>query len=114
MPTNRALPEYVPLSVGAQNRPVTALIVLYTTGAMMAVVAVACTALCLAWSIPAWRRRLGRRGVALEVRGTETGGLTGWPARVGSGLVSIGIASCAVVGWYGCFSVLAALNAARR
>ncbi len=90
------------------------LIVLYTTAALMAVVGVACTALCLAWSIPAWRRRLARRGVAPEVRGAETGGLTGWPARVGSGLISIGIASCAVVGWYGCYCVLAALNAAPR
>lgn len=90
------------------------LIVLYTTAALMAVVAVACTALCLAWSVPAWRRRLARRGVAIEVRSAEPGRLTGWPARVGSGLISIGIATCAVVAWYGCFSVLAALNAARR
>jgi len=100
---------------------VNSLIVLYTTAALMAVVAVACTALCLAWSVPAWRRRLARRGVAIEVRSAEPGKLTGWPggltgwtARVGSGLISIGIATCAVVGWYGCFSVLAALNAARR
>jgi len=93
---------------------VKSLIVLYTTAALMAVVAVACTALCLAWSVPSWRRRLARCGVAIEVWGVEPGGLTGWPARVGSGLISIGIATCAVVGWYGCFSVLAALNAARR
>jgi len=93
---------------------VNSLIVLYTTAALMAVVAVACTALCLAWSVPAWRRRLARRGVAIEVQSGDTGGLSGWTARVGSGLISIGIATCAVVGWYGCFSVLAALNAARR
>ena len=90
------------------------LIVLYTTAALMAVVAVDCTALCLAWSVPAWRRRLARREVAIEVQNGETGGLSGWTARVGSGLSSIGIATCALVGWYGCFSVLAALNAARR
>lgn len=97
-----------------RRNAVNALIVLDTTTALMAVVAVACTALCLAWSVPAWRRRLARRGVAFEVWGAETGGLTGWPARVGSGLISIGIAFCAVVGWYGCCCVLAALNAARR
>ena len=90
------------------------LVVLYTTAALMAVVAVACTALCLAWSIPAWRRRLARRGVACEIRGGEAGGLTGWPARLGGGLVSIGIASCAVVAWYGCYCVLAALSAVPR
>ena len=89
-------------------------IVLYTTAALMAFVAVACTALCLAWSIPAWRRRLAWRGVAPEVRGAETGGLSGWPARAGSGLVSTGIAACAVVGWYGCYCLLAALSAATR
>ncbi len=89
-------------------------VVLYTTAALMAGVALACTALCLAWSIPAWRRRLARCGVASEVRDAATGVLTGWPARVGSALVSIGIAACAVVGWYGCFGVLAALHAAPR
>lgn len=92
----------------------TSLIIVYATAALMAVVAVACTVLCVAWSVPAWRRRLDRPGVALEVLDSETGGLTGWPARVGIGLVTIGIASCAVIGWYGCFTVLSALNAARR
>ncbi len=88
--------------------------VVYTTAALMAVVAAACTALCLAWSIPSWRRRLSGLGVATEVQSPNTGGLTGWPARVGSGLVSIGIAACAMVGWYGCYSVLAALSVASR
>jgi len=90
------------------------LIVVYTSAALMAVVAAACTALCLAWSIPSWRRRLAGPGVAPEVRSPNTGGLSGWPARVGSGLVSTGIAACAVVGWYGCYCVLAALSAASR
>jgi len=91
-----------------------ALIVLDTTAALMAVVAVACTPLCLAWSVPAWRRRLARRGVAFEVQSDETRGLTGWPAGVGSGLISIGIATCAVVAWYGCWCVFDALSDARR
>lgn len=90
------------------------LAVLYTTIALLSIVAVFCTALCLVWSIPSWRRRLARPGVALKVRGFETGGLTGWPARVGGGLVSTGIAACAVVAWYGCYRVLAALSAASR
>ncbi|NBV46608.1 MAG: hypothetical protein EBR86_13465 [Planctomycetia bacterium] len=92
----------------------TSLIVLSTTAALMGGVAAACTVLCLAWSIPAWRRRLDRREVAAVAGGAEAGGLTGWPARVASGLVSVGIASCAAVGWYGCYSVLAALIAAHR
>jgi hypothetical protein len=90
------------------------LLVLYTTAALMSIVAFFCTVLCLAWLIPSWRRRLAKPGVALEVRGPETRGLTGWPARVGSGLVSTGIAACAVVAWYGCYTVLAALSAASR
>ena len=109
-------PEPLLIATVRRNRRnvMNALIVLDTTAALMAVVAVACTALCLAWSIPAWRRRLARRGVACEIRGGEAGGLTGWPLRLGSGLVSIGIASCAVVAWYGCYCVLAALSAVPR
>jgi hypothetical protein len=88
---------------------------MYTTAALMALLAVACTALCLAWSIPAWRRRLALSGATPEVRGTKTGGLSGWPARIGSVLISVGIAACAVVGWYGCYCcVLAALISASR
>ena len=90
------------------------LIVLYVTAALMAFVAVACTALCLAWSIPSWRRRLAGPGVASQVRNLEAGGLTGWPSRFGSGLVSTGIAACAVVAWYGSYCVLTALIAATR
>src|SRR6478672_6042973 len=33
-------------------------IILYTTAALMALVATACTALCLVWSVPTWRHRL--------------------------------------------------------
>lgn len=90
------------------------LLVLNTTAAMMAFVGIVCTVLCVAWSIPSWRRRLAMFAIAPQVRGPATGGLTGWPARVGSGMVSIGIAACAVVGWYGCYCVLAALSAASR
>jgi hypothetical protein len=88
------------------------LIVLYVTAALMAFVAVSCTALCFAWSIPSWRRRLARPGVAFQVREPKIGGLTDLPALVGNALVSTGIAACAVVGWYGCYCVLTALNAA--
>ena len=86
-------------------------LILYTTAALMAFVGVVCAVLCVAWSIPSWRRRLARPPVATQVLGRpETGGLTGWPARVGSALVSTVIAACAVVGWYGCYCVLAALS----
>ena len=88
------------------------LIVLYVTAALMAFVAVSCTALCCAWSIPSWRRRLAGPGVASQVREPEIGGLTGWASRVGSGLVSTGIAACAAIAGHGCYSVLAALIAA--
>jgi hypothetical protein len=85
-------------------------LVLYTTAALMAIVAVACTGLCLLWSKPSWRLRLGRRGE--EVPGTQAKALSGWPARIGSGLISTGIAACAGVAWYGCYCVLTASNAA--
>ena len=83
--------------------------ILYTTAALMAAVAVACTALCLVWANPAWRSRLASRKDAPESPGSKTGGLVGWPARVGSWLVSAGIGGCALVAWYGCYCVLAAL-----
>jgi hypothetical protein len=75
--------------------------ILYTTAALLTLLAVACTALCFAWSIPAWRRRLGRT--------PRADGLSGWPARVGSSLVSAGLASCALVAWYGLYCALAAI-----
>ncbi len=72
---------------------------LYTTAALMALVAIACTVLCLAWSFPAWRRRLGPVAPG-------AGGLSGWHATVGSGLISAGIAACAVLAWYGVYCTL--------
>ena len=86
-------------------------LILYTTAALMAFVGVVCAVLCVAWSIPSWRRQLARPQVLGR---PETGGLTGWPARVGSALVSTGIAACAVVGGYGCYCVLAALSVGSR
>ena len=80
--------------------------VLYLTAALLAFVAVACTALCFAWSIPAWRHRLAPDRGESEAR---AGRLSGWPARVGSGLVSTGIAACALVAWYGLYCTLAAI-----
>lgn len=92
------------------TNPVNSLIVLYATAALMAFVGAVCAVLCVAWSIPSWRRRLARNAVVPKALGCPVaGGLTGWPARVGSALVSTGIASCAVVGWYGCYCVLASL-----
>ncbi len=88
------------------------LVTLYTTVALMALVAVACTALCLAWSIPTWRRRLASPAVMSQARLPEIGVLTGWTARVGSSLVSTGIAVCAVIAWAGTYRMLAALIAA--
>ena len=86
-------------------------LILYTTAALMAFVGVVCAVLCVVWSIPSWRRRLARPQVLV---GPQTRGLTGWPARVGSALVSTGIAACALVGWYGCYCVLAALRVGFR
>jgi hypothetical protein len=86
--------------------------ILYVAAALMAIVAVACTALCLAWSIPSWRCRLARQNDSPKVAGAAAVGLRGWPARVGSGLVSAGIAVCAVVAWYGCYTVLTTLSVA--
>ena len=88
------------------------LVVLSVTAALMAFVAVSCTALFFAWSIPSWRRRLAGSGVASQDREPVIGGLIGWSSRVGSGLVSTGIAACAAIAWHGSYSVLSALIAA--
>jgi hypothetical protein len=89
--------------------------ILYATAALMAFVGAVCAVLCVAWSILSWRRRLARNTVVPNVLGRpEAGGLTGWPARVGTALVSTGIASCAAVGWYGCYCVLASLIVGAR
>ena len=86
--------------------------ILFVTAALMAGVAVACTALCLAWSIPSWRQRLSRQNDSPRVANAAMGELRGWPAHMGSALVSAGIAACAVVAWYGCFTVLTSLATA--
>lgn len=83
--------------------------VLYTTAVLMALVAAACTALCLAWSIPAWRRRLAPAESTSGALPAAGGGLSGWQARVGSGIVSAGIGAVALVAWYGFYCTLAAL-----
>lgn len=82
---------------------------LYATAALLALVAVACTALCLVWSVPAWRRRLGPAGTASGAPDPGAGRLQGRAARAGSGLVSAGIAACALVAWYGLYCALAAV-----
>jgi len=83
--------------------------VLYTTAALMALVAAACTALCLAWSVPGWRNRLASTRGAPKAVGPVVGGLSGWQARVGVGLVSAGIGAAAVVAWGGLYFALAAI-----
>ena len=83
-------------------------IILYTTATLMALLAVACTVLCLVWSIPAWRRRLAPGAGESTSRAAWTS-MSGWPACIGSGLVSAGIAGCAFVAWYGLYCTLAAL-----
>jgi hypothetical protein len=85
--------------------------ILCTTAALMMIVAIACTTLCLVWSMPSWRRLLDLRTVVSEAPIQTVGGMRGWPARVGSGLVSAGIAVCALVAWYGCFCCYCALVA---
>lgn len=82
---------------------------LYTTAALMALVAIACTALCLAWTNPRWRRWLAPAGNAAAVRSPKTEGLSGWYAFVGSSLVSAGIATCALIAWYGFYCTLNAI-----
>ncbi len=81
--------------------------VLSITAVLLALVALACTALCLAWSNPAWRRRLASEKSESEVR---DGGLSGWPARVGSGVISAAIGACALVAWSGLYYTLTAIG----
>ena len=83
--------------------------ILYTTAALLTLVAAACTALCLAWSNSAWPRRLAPARGTSEVLAPEASGLSGWRARVGSGLVSAGIGAAAMVAWYGLYCTLAAI-----
>ncbi len=84
---------------------------LYIAAVLMAVVVSACALLCVVWSIRSWRRRLQGPAVTNQVLGGPSAkGLSGWQGRIGSVLISIGIAICAVVAWYGCYCVLAALG----
>lgn len=77
---------------------------LLCTGILMVMVAIALTALSLAWTIPAWRRALGQKWTDAANQAS----LTGWPARLGSAVVSLGIGIAAAVAWAGCYWVLAA------
>ncbi|MDB5295572.1 MAG: hypothetical protein JWO31_1555 [Phycisphaerales bacterium] len=83
--------------------------ILYTAAAMTALVAAACTALCLVWSVPVWRHRLAPAGGGADARRPKAAGLSGRPAQVGSGLVSAGIAACALLAWYGVYCTLSAV-----
>lgn len=77
---------------------------LLCTGILMLMVALALTALFMAWNIPAWRRGLGQKATNPAYQAT----LKGWPARLGSAAVSLGIGIAASVAWSGCYWVLAA------
>jgi|688.fasta_scaffold143967_3 hypothetical protein len=88
------------------------LLALYVTTTLMALVAVSCTVICCAWAIPSWRQRLAESRAASQFRETTTGGLTGWPARIGSRLIFAGLIICTLISWYSAYSVLAALIAA--
>lgn len=83
--------------------------IMYTTAVLMALVAATCTVLCFVWSVPAWRSRLAPEGGTLADTTLRLGGLSGWPAAVGSGLVSAGIAASALLAWYGVYCALAAV-----
>lgn len=85
------------------------MLLLYITTALMAVVAVFCSGLCVVWSVPSWRRWLSKDKTFSMESICSPQELTGWPARIGSGLISIGIATCAIVAWYGAWSVLVAV-----
>ncbi len=82
---------------------------LYTTAVLMGLVAIACTALCVVWTNPVWRRRLAPTDDGFNGSAPVAGRLTGWPARLGSGLVSAGIGAVALVAWYGLYCTLAAI-----
>ncbi|MFO0899735.1 MAG: hypothetical protein U0836_20085 [Pirellulales bacterium] len=77
----------------------------YLTVALLALLALSLTAIGCAWSIPSWRRRLARRH-----DNAQANQLTGWPSRVGSGLVSVALACTAVVAWWGFYVVLTAAS----
>lgn len=78
-------------------------VVLGITGVLMAMVGLVLTVLCAVWAVPAWRRRLGGR------RTDAPSG--GWFALAGNTLVFLGIGAGALVAWYGCYWVMAALIA---
>lgn len=90
------------------------LVVSTVAAVSMALVAVGCTVLCLAWSIPSWRCRLDAAGVPQRCGSHAGKRLEGLPLRVASGLVSFGLAACSIAAWYGCGSVVAAVIAALR
>ncbi len=85
------------------------LVLLYITTALMTAVAVFCSWLCIVWSVPSWRRRLSGNKTSFSTCFRNCGELTGWTSRIGSGLISVGIAVCASVAWYGVWSVLVAV-----
>ncbi len=82
---------------------------LYATAVLLSLVGLLCTALCISWSIPALRQRLGMTTYRLFPQKPESDGLRGSLAHIGTGLISIALATTAIVTWYGVYISLTAL-----
>lgn len=83
---------------------------MWVTSALMLVMAVGCTALCLVCARGAWRRDLFL-GMALWGPPRERAWrLRGWPGVFGSGVVAVASAYYALLGWYGWYRVLTVIQ----
>ncbi len=90
-------------------------LMIFVAAVLMAFVSIACAVVCVAWTVPGWRVRLSRSSTAIPSAGTENQlEMTCRAAVVGSGLISLGIASCAAVSAYGCYAVLSASSVFNR
>ena len=84
-------------------------VALLVTGMLTAMVAIALTALCAAWTVPAWRRRLGGRKTCGDELKVDH--IPSWPVNACVAMVSLGIGAGALVAWYGCYWSIVALLA---
>lgn len=82
---------------------------LYATAVLLTLVALSCTALCICWSIPVLRQRLGTTSIRLLSQKPETAELNGPLAHLGTGVISIALAASAMVAWYGVYFSLTAI-----
>ena len=90
------------------------IVVHFITAMLMVIVAVFCSVLWLAWTIPPWRHRLAASRSESPCRAGEriAAPLTGWRCRAGEAIISAGIAACAAISWYGSWTLLTGLIAA--